>query len=200
MKQWFLRITAYADVLLDTLPELDWPELSKRLQQEWIGRSAGVSVTFALQRGRPGPPGELTAFTTRADTLLGVTFVAVAPEHPVVAELAAASANGDEIRAYAAQARSLIGAARLGTDRPASAGRGTPGVRTDVRAVHPLTGEELPVVVADYVLADYGTGVVMGVPAHDQRDFEFARRLGLPVRTVIVPADRGRGSRAGRRR
>lgn len=188
MKQWFLRITAYADVLLDTLPELDWPELSKRLQQEWIGRSAGVSVTFALQQGWPGPPGELTAFTTRADTLLGVTFVAVAPEHPVVAELAAASANGDEIRAYAAQARSLIGAARLGTDRPASAGRGTPGVRTDVRAAHPLTGEELPVVVADYVLADYGTGVVMGVPAHDQRDYEFARRLGLPVRTVIVPA------------
>src|ERR1700722_10872288 len=187
-KQWFLRITAYADVLLDTLPELDWPELSKRLQQEWIGRSAGVSVTFARRPGPPGPPGELTAFTPRADTLLGVTFVAVAPEHPVVAELAAASANGDQIRAYAAQARSLTGAARLGTDRPASAGRGTPGVRTDVRAAHPLTGEELPVVVADYVLADYGTGVVMGVPAHDQRDYEFARRLGLPVRTVIVPA------------
>jgi len=188
MKQWFLRITAYADVLLDTLPELDWPEESKRLQEEWIGRSAGTSVTFALNGASPGlrqgPPGELTAFTTRADTLLGVTFVVVAPEHPVVPGLAAASANGDEIRDYAERAQ-----ARLGTDRLASAGRGGPGVLTGVRAVHPLTGEELPVVVADYVLADYGTGVVMGVPAHDQRDYEFARRLGLPVRTVIAPAD-----------
>jgi len=181
MKQWFLRITAYADVLLDTLPDLDWPELSKRLQREWIGRSAGVSVTFTLQGGTAG---ELTAFTTRADTLLGVTFVAVAPEHPVVPALAAASANGDEIRACAARATALVG-----TDRLASAGRGVPGIRTDVLAVHPLTGEKVPVVVADYVLAGYGTGVVMGVPAHDQRDYEFARQLGLPARVVIVPAD-----------
>ncbi|HEX3488397.1 MAG TPA: leucine--tRNA ligase [Streptosporangiaceae bacterium] len=184
MKQWFLRITAYADALLDTLPDLDWPELSKRLQREWIGRSAGVSVTFGL---RGGPAGELTAFTTRADTLLGVTFVAVAPEHPVVAELAGASANGDEIRDYAERALGVIGAVR-GTERLASAGPGVPGVRTDVLAVHPLTGEEVPVVVADYVLAGYGTGVVMGVPAHDQRDYEFARRLGLPARVVIAAA------------
>jgi leucyl-tRNA synthetase len=182
MKQWYLRITEYADELLDTLDELDWPELSKRLQREWIGRSAGVSVTFGLTwlSGRDAAE-PLVAFTTRADTLFGVTFVAVAPEHPAVAALADASANGDEIRAYAAET-----SARVGVDRLASAGHGRPGVRTDVRAMHPLTGEELPVVVADYVLADYGTGVVMGVPAHDERDHAFAQRLGLPVRTVVV--------------
>lgn len=181
MKQWYLRITEYADVLLDELEQLDWPELSKRLQREWIGRSTGVSVTFALKNG---PSGVLSAFTTRADTLFGVTFVAVAPEHPIVEALAAASTNGNEIREYVAETVRNIGAARL-----AAVGRGRAGLLTDVYAVHPLTGEEIPVVVADYVIADYGTGVVMGVPAHDERDFIFAKNIGLPVRTVVAPAD-----------
>jgi leucyl-tRNA synthetase len=179
MKQWYLRITAYADALLDTLDGLDWPALSKTLQRDWIGRSTGSTVTFGLD---PADLGRLTAFTTRADTLFGVTFVAVAPEHPLVGSLATASANSAEILAYADQA-----ARRLGADRFAAAGQGGPGVRTDVTAIHPLTGEPLPVLVADYVLADYGTGVVMGVPAHDERDLAFAAALGLPVRHVVAP-------------
>jgi leucyl-tRNA synthetase len=180
MKQWRLRITEYADVLLDELETLDWSEVSKRVQREWIGRSAGANVTFALTRGVAG---SLTAFTTRADTLFGVTFVAVAPEHAIVDDLATASSNGDEIRAYVAE-----GAGHLGSDRFNAVERDVPGVLTDVRAVHPLTGEEVPVVVADYVVADYGSGVVMGVPAHDERDLAFARRLGLPIRPVVMPA------------
>ncbi len=180
MKQWYLRITAYADALLDGLDHLDWPDLSKRLQRDWIGRSSGASVKFAVKGAAADT---LTAFTTRADTLFGVTFVAVAPEHPVVETLAAASRNCQEIRDYVAGIVKHVGSARL-----AAIGRGGPGVLTDVPVVHPLTGEEVPVVVADYVIADYGTGVVMGVPAHDQRDYLFAEELGLPVRTVVQPS------------
>jgi leucyl-tRNA synthetase len=179
MKQWRLRITQYADVLLDELENLDWSEVSKRVQREWIGRSSGANVTFTLKNGATG---SLTAFTTRPDTLFGVTYVAVAPEHPIVEALAAASSRSDAIREHVAEA-----ASHLGAERFIRAGRKEPGVLTDVRAVHPLTGEELPVVVADYVVADYGTGVVMGVPAHDERDLDFARRMGLPVRQVVLP-------------
>jgi leucyl-tRNA synthetase len=180
MKQWHLRITEYADVLLDELEKLDWSDISKRVQREWIGRSTGANVTFALATGVAG---SLTAFTTRVDTLFGVTYVAVAPEHPLVGAFAAASANREEIRAFVERSARQIGTARF-----AEPDREQPGVFTDVRAVHPLTGAEVPVVVADYVVADYGSGAVMGVPAHDTRDFEFARRLGLPIRHVVDPA------------
>ena len=180
MKQWFLRITAYADKLLDALPGLDWPELSKRLQREWIGRSAGADVLFAVTAE---PRTRLTAFTTRADTLFGVTFVALAPEHPFVATLITRAGNGDQAAAYVAEVASRVGAGRY--TRIGEAGR--PGVVTDVTVTHPLTGAQLPLVVADYVLAEYGTGVVMGVPAHDERDFAFATALGLPVVQVIEP-------------
>jgi leucyl-tRNA synthetase len=140
MEQWFLGITAYADRLVDGLDALDWPDSAKRQQREWIGRSRGVEVDFATA----GTGERLTAFTTRADTLYGVTFLAISPEHPRAAELAG---------------------------RPAR---------------HPATGELVPVHVADYVVAGYGSGVVMGVPAHDARDREFAERHGLPVRGVIA--------------
>jgi len=139
MEQWFLRITAYADRLVDGLDDLDWPEVSKRLQREWIGRSAGVEIEFQLHDSDD----TLTVFTTRPDTLFGVTFLAVSPDHP---------------------------AARI------VAGR---------RALNPATGEAVPVFVGDYVVAAYGTGVVMGVPAHDARDHDFAVRTGLPIRRVI---------------
>ncbi len=182
MLQWRLRITEYADVLLDELDGLDWSEVSKRVQREWIGRSTGANVTFALSLG---PAHTLTAFTTRVDTVFGVSFVAVAPEHPIVAELAAASSNGEAIQAYVAESEGHLGSERFSTVE-----RDVPGVVTEVRAVHPLTGEEVPVVVADYVIADYGSGVVMGVPAHDERDLAFARRLGLPMRPVVAPAGR----------
>ncbi len=143
MEQWFLRITAYADRLVDGLDELDWPDFARRAQREWIGRSEGVEVDFALA----GTSERLPAFTTRVDTLFGVTFLAVSPDHLRAAELA---------------------------------GRA---------AVNPATGERVPVVVADYVVAAYGSGVVMGVPAHDARDHEFARAGGLPVRQVITPGE-----------
>jgi leucyl-tRNA synthetase len=184
MKQWFLKVTAYADELLDALDGLDWPELSKRLQREWIGRSAGVDVDF-LVTGDPGT--RLTAFTTRVDTLFGVTYVAMAPEHPYVAALVSRASGGDEIGAYAAQV-----ASRVGADRYARIGDvAGPGVVTDVTVTHPLTGAQLPIVVADYVLAAYGTGVVMGVPAHDDRDFAFAAAVGLPAVRVIEPESMG---------
>ncbi len=184
MKQWFLRVTAYADKLLDTLDELDWPELSKRLQREWIGRSAGVDVVFPVT-GDPGT--RLTTFTTRVDTLFGVTYVAMAPEHPYVATLISRASRGDEIGAYVAKVASRVGAGRY-ADIGDAAG---PGVVTDVTVTHPLTGGQLPIVVADYVLAGYGTGVVMGVPAHDDRDFSFASAVGLPSVTVVEPETRG---------
>jgi leucyl-tRNA synthetase len=139
MEQWFLRITAYADRLVDGLDDLDWPEFAKRLQREWIGRSRGVEVDFALA----GTGELLTAFTTRADTLFGVTFLAISPDHPRARELAGRLARS------------------------------------------PATGEPVPIHVADYVVAAYGSGVVMGVPAHDDRDLDFARAHGLMVRSVI---------------
>lgn len=179
MKQWYLRITAYADQLLDELDGLDWPEVAKTLQRNWIGRSTGTDVTFRLADDETR---SLTAFTTRVDTLFGVTYVAIAPEHPLLEEFAAASKNRDEILRYAAKVTSRVGADRLNTSASS-----VPGVTTDVRVVHPFTGQHVPVVVADYVLGDYGTGVVMGVPAHDQRDARFALALGLPVVRVVEP-------------
>jgi leucyl-tRNA synthetase len=180
MKQWFLRITAYADKLLDTLDGLDWPELSKRLQRDWIGRSAGADVVFTVSSG---PQTRLTAFTTHIDTLFGVTFVALAPGHPLVGTLVKTAGNGNEVATYVAEVGSRVGADRY--TRIGEAGR--PGVVTDVMVTHPLTGRQIPLVVADYVLGDYGTGVVMGVPAHDERDFAFATALGLPIVQVIEP-------------
>jgi leucyl-tRNA synthetase len=182
MNQWFLRVTAYADALLDALGGLDWPEKSKRLQREWIGRSAGTDVTFGVTSD---PQARLTAFTTRADTLFGVAYVALAPEHPYVETLIERASRGEEIARYVATVVSRVGAHRY-TDIGSDAG---PGVVTGETVDHPLTGARLPLVVADYVLAGYGTGVVMGVPAHDERDFAFAGALGLPVVTVIEPGE-----------
>ncbi|HEY5990291.1 MAG TPA: class I tRNA ligase family protein, partial [Streptosporangiaceae bacterium] len=181
MKQWFLRVTAFAGKLLDTLDGLDWPRLSKRLQREWIGRSAGADVVFTVTGD---PATRLTAFTTRVDTLFGVTYVAMAPEHPYVEALVSRASRGDEVADYVAKVSARVGAGRY-TGIGDAAG---PGVVTDVTVTHPLTGAQLPIVVADYVLAGYGTGVVMGVPAHDGRDFAFAAAVGLPAVRVIEPA------------
>ncbi|HEY5822132.1 MAG TPA: leucine--tRNA ligase [Propionibacteriaceae bacterium] len=178
MRQWFLKITAYADELIDALDDLDWPDLSKRLQKEWIGRSTGADVDFALTQD---PTQTLTAFTTRPDTLYGVSFVALAPEHPFVATLIEQATNGAELSSYVASVLARVGTARY----TKIADSGPPGVVTDVTVQHPITGAEVPLVVADYVLADYGTGVVMGVPAHDDRDHAFATTLDLPIVTVV---------------
>jgi leucyl-tRNA synthetase len=169
-RQWFLRMTAYADELLDELDGLDWPETAKRQQREWIGRSHGVEVDFELEGG-----GRLATFTTRPDTLFGATFLAVPPERPDLAALATPDRLA-EVEAFAAEQRQR---ALAGREREAT------GVLSGRYALHPFTGARLPVWVAGYVVAGYGTGAVMGVPAHDERDFAFAAAAGLPVVQVV---------------
>jgi leucyl-tRNA synthetase len=182
LRQWFLRITAYAGELLDDLPKLEgWPERVRTMQANWIGRSSGAELRFPLL----GPEGEasrerLTVFTTRPETIYGASYVVLAPEHPLVPSLTHAD-QADAVTAFIDLVGRQSEQERTAEDRPK---RGVP-LGSHVR--NPATGEAIPLWIADYVLADYGTGVVMGVPAHDQRDFLFARQYELPVRQVIVP-------------
>ena len=177
LEQWFLRITAYADQLLDDIALLEhWPERVRVMQANWIGRSHGVEVDFPLV----GLNDTMRIYTTRPDTLFGVTFMVLAPEHPLV-ERVTTPENRDAVRAYVERARRETEIARLSTEG------GKTGVPTGGFAINPLSGERVPIWVADYVLMSYGTGAIMAVPGHDQRDFEFARRFGLPVREVIAP-------------
>jgi leucyl-tRNA synthetase len=176
--QWFLRITAYADELLEGLDRLpDWPEEVKTMQRNWIGRSPGARVVFPLE-GKENEAVEV--FTTRVDTLFGVSFLALAPEHPLVAQ---AAARDPGLAAFVAETRhqAVAEAARATVEKK--------GVDTGLRAVHPLSGARVPLFAVNYVVADYGTGAVMGVPAHDARDHDFARRHGLAIPRVVRPAD-----------
>jgi leucyl-tRNA synthetase len=182
MRQWFLRITAYADDLLKGLEDLDWPESAKRTQREWIGRSEGTEVDFRVA----GRDVRLRTFTTRPDTLFGVTFLAIPPEHPDLAALSGGTDQEDSVRAYAEEASRRRTSAPAGSARAPTEAEGA-GAFTGAFAVHPVTGNEIPIYVADYVMATYGTGAVMGVPAHDERDFAFAEAHGLPVVEVIRP-------------
>ncbi|RPE81320.1 leucine--tRNA ligase [Vulcaniibacterium tengchongense] len=183
--QWFLKITAYAQELLDGLDRLPgWPEAVKTMQRNWIGRSEGLEIRFDVVDGDGRPvalPGNsgLTVFTTRPDTLMGVTFVSIAAEHP----LAQHAARGDEeLAAFIADLKKGgVSEAELETQEKR-------GRDTGLRAIHPITGEPVPVYVANFVLMGYGTGAVMAVPGHDQRDWEFAKKYNLPVKMVIVPA------------
>ena len=183
LRQWFLKITAYADQLLDDLPKLEgWPERVRTMQANWIGRSTGAELDFAVVDGGGEPTGEsITVFTTRPDTLFGVSYVVLAPEHPLVARITTPE------QAIAVEAFCDLVSRQSEQERTAEDGpkRGVP-IGASVR--NPANGEVVPLWIADYVLADYGTGAVMGVPAHDQRDFLFARRHELPVRQVIIPA------------
>ena len=178
MEQWFFRITDYAQALLDDLETVDWPESIKSRQRNWIGRSDGADIEFRLEELDVDVP----VFTTRADTLFGATFFVFAPEHELVPELAARAENGAEIREYVQRA------ALKKTEERAAAEEKT-GVFTGVHVVNPVNGERLPVYIADYVLTDYGTGAIMAVPAHDERDFAFAQAYELPVREVVRPAE-----------
>ncbi|NLN45354.1 MAG: leucine--tRNA ligase [Clostridiaceae bacterium] len=188
LTQWFFRITAYAQELLDQLPALDWPEKTKKIQTNWIGRSEGAELVFgAVKDGRPltdaaGEPVSLKVFTTRADTLMGVTYVVVAPESELCGLLTTPD-HAAEVEAYREAARSASDIERMSTVREKT------GVFTGSYAIHPVTGEQMPVWAADYVIAGYGTGVVMAVPAHDERDYDFAVRYNLPIRRVISSAD-----------
>ena len=168
MEQWFFRITAYADQLLADLELIDWPERTKTIQTNWIGRSEGADVLFRVEELDIDIP----VFTTRPDTLFGATFFVLAPEHPLVDELA-----NDEVREYVGKAGAQSVAERQTKDKD--------GVFTGHYAVNPVNGERIPIWVADYVLMDYGTGAIMAVPAHDERDLEFGRQYDLPVRQVI---------------
>ncbi|MBI2871732.1 MAG: leucine--tRNA ligase [Chloroflexi bacterium] len=179
LEQWFLRITRYADELLDFSLFMDWPEKIKTMQANWIGRSEGVEISFDISSHRLEEK-EIRTFTTRIDTIHGVTFMVLAPEHPLVARLTTPEHRA-EVDAYVEEARRQTEVERLSTEREKH------GVFTGAYAINHLNGEPVPIWVADYVILSYGTGAVMGVPAHDQRDFEFAKRHGLPIRVVIAP-------------
>lgn len=182
LDQWFIRITDYAQELVDCLDELDgWPERVVTMQRNWIGRSEGVHFKMDIA----DTDLSIEAFTTRIDTIFGVTFVALAAEHPFVEAFAekVGGAKAEELRAFAKRmsSRSAIERTAVGTDKE--------GIETGFYAINPVNGKKVPIWIADYILMDYGTGAIMGVPAHDQRDFDFARKYGIPVIPVVRPAD-----------
>jgi len=175
LEQWFFRITAYADRLLDDLDTIDWPGHVKTMQRNWIGRSEGASVRFRCEELET----DYEVFTTRPDTLFGATFFVLAPEHPDVLRLAAGTPQEDEVRRYVNHAATESDEERGAADRPKT------GVFLGRYVVNPVNGERLPMYVADYVLVEYGTGAIMAVPGHDERDFAFAQAFDLPVREVV---------------
>ncbi len=178
LEQWMFKITDFADRLLDDMSELDWPERVLTMQRNWIGRSEGAEVTFRVEELDEDVP----VFTTRPDTLFGATFFVLAPEHPLVEQLAAISIEPTELREYVRHA-----AGKKSEERAAATEK--TGVFTGFYAVNPVNGANVPIWVADYVLMDYGTGAIMAVPAHDERDFEFAEKFGLPIVQVVAPTD-----------
>ncbi|MFM1860566.1 MAG: hypothetical protein RLY80_155, partial [Actinomycetota bacterium] len=177
LNQWYFKITDYADRLLDDMAQLEgkWPDKVLLMQRNWIGRSSGANVTFEIE-GRTEP---ISIYTTRPDTLYGATFMVVAADSDLAAELASASPAKAEFEAYLEKVRAASDIERLATDRPKS------GVFLQRHAINPVNGEKLPIWASDYVLADYGTGAIMAVPAHDQRDLDFAKAMNLPVRVVV---------------
>jgi len=180
LEQWFFRITKYADELKEH-DGLDWPERIKIMQRNWVGRSEGTEISFALDH--PGvSEKEIRVFTTRPDTIFGVTFMVLAPEHPLVAKLVSPEKKA-EVEAYIEKSRRQSEIERLSTEKEKD------GVFIGAYALNRLNGERVPIWIADYVLLSYGTGAVMAVPAHDERDFAFAQRYNLPIRVVIAPPD-----------
>ncbi|HPB63619.1 MAG: leucine--tRNA ligase [Mesotoga sp.] len=174
MSQWFFKITEYAEKLLSDLDWLDWTDTTKNLQRAWIGKSAGASITFDVS----GMEEKIEVFTTRPDTIYGVTYIVVAPEYPLVDKLITPVME-EPFEEFRNNVKNMDMATRTSISRPKN------GIFTGSYALHPLTGEELPIWIGDYVLAEYGTGAVMAVPAHDERDFAFARKYGLEIRQVI---------------
>ena len=174
LKQWMLKITAYADRLLEDLDKLDWPEKVKKMQTEWIGRSYGAEVNFPVD----GMDETITVYTTRPDTLYGATFMVLAPEHALAAKLATDETR-EAVEAYIAESANKSNVDRVQNKEKT-------GVFTGSYAINPLSGEKVPIWLSDYVLADYGTGAIMCVPAHDDRDFAFAKKFGLPIIQVIA--------------
>lgn len=179
LKQWFFRITAYANRLHNDLDGLDWPARIVTMQRNWIGRSDGAEVKFKIEASDASvSDSHLTVFTTRPDTLWGATFMVLSPEHPLVAMVTTAAQKAT-VEAYVAQSKAQSDEARTATDKEKT------GVFTGGYAINPVNDERIPIWIADYVLMGYGTGAIMAVPAHDQRDFEFAKKFNLPIRTVV---------------
>jgi leucyl-tRNA synthetase len=179
LEQWFLRITDYAERLLNDLDGIEWPEHVKTMQRNWIGRSEGAEVTFRCEDLNPAHPIDYPVFTTRPDTLFGATFFVMAPEHPDVARLAEGTVYEQDVHDYVNHALNESNEERGNAEKPKT---GVPLGRT---VTNPVNGEQIPMYVADYVLMEYGTGAIMAVPGHDERDYAFARAYGLPIRRVI---------------
>ena len=173
MKQWFFKITAYADELLDEIDALDWPDKIKTMQKNWIGRSEGAEIAFHVD----GSNESITVFTTRPDTLFGATFLVLAPEHPLIQKIVTTKEKA-KVEKYCAGAIKKSEIERQENKKKT-------GVFTGAYAINPINNEKLPIWVADYVLAGYGEGAIMAVPAHDTRDYEFAKKFDLPIRQVI---------------
>ncbi len=185
LRQWMLRITAFADRLLEDLDLVDWPAATKMMQRNWIGRSEGASVKFPLGMGASsGLDDELVVFTTRPDTLFGATYMVLSPEHPLIDAISTAE------QFHAVNAYRIAAGEKSDVDRIAEAGSGVKsGVFTGAYAINPVNNQPIPIWIADYVLMSYGTGAIMAVPAHDSRDFAFARHFKLPIRPVVMPDD-----------
>ncbi len=178
LEQWFFKITEYAQKLLDDIDMLDgWPDKVKSMQRNWIGRSEGAEVQFKID----GSDETLTVFTTRPDTIFGVSYMVIAPEHPIVESLIKGKEQEEECREFIKKVQGMNEITRSATDTEKE------GVFTGVYVINPLNDKKIPLYLANYVFLDYGTGVVMGVPAHDQRDFDFAKKYNLPIEIVVMP-------------
>src|SRR5881409_1181659 len=177
LEQWFFNITRYAERLLENLDQLDWSDSTRTLQRNWIGRSEGAELIFESPAGARIP-----VFTTRPDTVFGATYLVLAPEHPLVEQLTA-DEQRRQVNAYRREVQGKDLVSRRVGDRTKT------GVFLGSYARNPATGEAIPIWIADYVLMEYGTGAIMAVPAHDERDFEFARAYDLPIRRVVAPRD-----------
>ncbi|WP_102345227.1 leucine--tRNA ligase [Bacillus sp. Marseille-P3661] len=178
MKQWMLKITAYADRLLEDLEELDWPESIKEMQRNWIGRSEGAEITFDID----GIDESFNVFTTRPDTIFGATYAVLAPEHPLVSKITTPEHAGD-VENYIQKIKSKSDLERTDLAKEKT------GVFTGAYAINPVNGEKMPIWIADYVLMGYGSGAIMAVPAHDERDYEFAKVFGLEIKEVVAGGD-----------
>src|SRR5690606_23431053 len=180
MKQWKLRITKYADRLLSDLDKIDWPENIKEIQRNWIGRSEGAIIKFKVKT--PGDNEFIEVFTTRPDTIFGATYMVLAPEHPLVQEITTTEHKAD-VDAYINEAskKSDLERTELTKDKT--------GVHTGAFAINPANGSEIPILISDYVLISYGTGAIMSVPGHDERDMEFAKKFGLEIIPVLIPSN-----------
>ena len=174
LAQWFFKITNYAEELLQDLEKLDWPESTKKVQYNWIGKSEGSEVIFRSEDNTF----DITVFTTRVDTLNGVTYVVIAPESELVEKITT-DENKEAVEKYIAETSKLSEIERLSTDKEKT------GVFTGAYVINPINNTKIPVWIADYVLEDYGTGAVMAVPAHDTRDYEFATKYNLPIKEVV---------------